>query len=354
MLDDPVPLLVVDHRAVPLFQHPAGARVHEDRPGAAEVAAEAPADPVAGGLRPGGELAQGFGRVDVPAHLPVEVVFVEGRRREVAEVLVDPVAHDPGDGAPMPPGLLPHLLQPGARDVPVVAHVVVVPLHRDRDGRKQPADQRVAPGLRVEPRVLLVVDHLRVRRGLGAAALADLFPGPRRALVDVDLVAEQEQHLRPLVALGPDHFLGQHVEGVVLLAVFVAVLAVDVGLLVRQRHPAGAEADVDRFVAAESADRARRQIGARRRPAALAVEVDLVLVEAVGLEPFDPHQRVVVLFDREGRLAPPQHLDLAGGVGLDPDRRLGLAHVAQQRADRQSWIGILVGHGRHMPGSLGS
>ena len=127
----------------------------------------------------------------------------------------------PADGAPVPPGLAPHLLQPGAGDVPVVAHVVVVPQHRGRDGREQPADQRVAPGLLVEPGVLLVVGDLLAGRRLGAAPLADPFAGPRRALVDVDLVAEQEQQLRPLVVLAADHLRGEHPQRVVLLAVFV-------------------------------------------------------------------------------------------------------------------------------------
>ena len=93
------------------------------------------------------QLAQGLRRVRVAPHLRVELVLVELARREVAEVLVDPVAHDPADGPLVPPVLAVHLLVPGARDVPVVAHVVVVPGHRGRDGREQPADQRVLPGL---------------------------------------------------------------------------------------------------------------------------------------------------------------------------------------------------------------
>ena len=47
-------------------------------------------------------------------------------------------------------------------------------------------------------------------------------------------------------------------------------------------------------------------------PAALAVEGDLVLVEAAGLEALDADQRVVVPADREGRLAAAEDLDLAG------------------------------------------
>ena len=53
------------------------------------------------------------------------------------------------------------------------------------------------PGLLVEPGVLLEVGHLLAGRRLGAAPLADPLAGPRRALVDVDLVAEQEEQLGP-------------------------------------------------------------------------------------------------------------------------------------------------------------
>src|SRR5207253_3160882 len=43
VLDDPFPLFVVDDRPPPVLQHPRRPRVYEDRTGAAEVAAEAPA-----------------------------------------------------------------------------------------------------------------------------------------------------------------------------------------------------------------------------------------------------------------------------------------------------------------------
>ena len=39
--------------------------------------------------------------------------------------------------------------------------------------------------------------------------------------------------------------------------------------------------------------------------------------------------------DAEGLLPPAEHLHLAGGVGLDPDGRLGLAHVAEHRPQDQ-------------------
>src|SRR6201747_3214002 len=287
VLDAPVPILGFADLALALLQHPPGARVHEDHPGAAEVAAEAPTGAGAGRVRLFRELAQLRGGVDVGADAPVELVFVERPRREVAEVLVDPVAHHPGSGAALPQEFAPHLPQPGTGDVPVVAHVVVVPLHRDRDRRHQPADQRVPPGLFVQPRVLLVVGDLVSGRGLGAAPFADLFAGAGRALVDVDLVAEQEQELGPLVVLAADHFARQHVQGVVLLAVLVAVFAVHVGLLVRQGDPAGSEADVERGVTAEGADPGPRAAGAGVPPAPRAAGAGLVLGGGARLQAVD-------------------------------------------------------------------
>ena len=205
--------------------------------------------------------------------------------------------------------------------------------HRAGDRREQPADDRVAPGLLVEPRVLLVVGDLLAGGRVGAAPLANPFAGARRALVDVDLVAEQEQELRPLVVVVADHLAGEDPEGVELLAVGVAVLRLHVLALVGEGDPAGAEADVDRLRTVDRADRARRQVRGGLRPAPLAVEPDLVLVEPGRLQAFDADQRVVVLLDREGRLLAAEDLDRAGRVGLDPDRRLGLADVAEQRSE---------------------
>jgi hypothetical protein len=93
---------------------------------------------------------------------------------------------------------------------------------------------------------------------------------------------------------------------------------------------AGAEADVEIFVGVDRADCARRQLGARLRPAHLAVEPDLVLVVRGGLEILEADQRVVVALDPEGLLAAAEDLDLAGPARLDPDRRLGVRDVAQQ------------------------
>ena len=58
VLEDPVPLLVVDDLALARVEHPSGARVDEDHARAAEVAAEAPAGAGPGRRGVGRELAQ--------------------------------------------------------------------------------------------------------------------------------------------------------------------------------------------------------------------------------------------------------------------------------------------------------
>ena len=95
-------------------------------------------------------------------------------------------------------GSAPHLLDPAPGDVPVVVDVVVVEDHRRRHGREQPADVGLAPGLAVEPRVLLEVGDLLARRLARVAARADELERRRRDLVGVDLVAEQQQPVGPL------------------------------------------------------------------------------------------------------------------------------------------------------------
>jgi len=107
------------------------------------------------------------------------------------------------------------------------------------------------------------------------------------------------------------------------------------GRLVRDRDPAGAEADVEVLDGVDGADRAGRKPGTRLRPVELAIELDLVLVARGGLEPLDADQRVVVAVDAEGRLAVTEDFDLAGLGGLDPYGGLGFRDVAQQGTQNQ-------------------
>ena len=295
--------------------------------------------PGAGRFDPVGPLEEDLLGLLVAAHLRVDLVFVERPRREVAEVLVDPVAGDAADRPPVPPGAFAHLRDPGLGDVPVVGHVVVVPEHRGRDDREEPADQRLAPALLVEPGVLLEVGDLAAGLRLGAAPRLDLRPRLRAALVDVDLVAEQEEEVGPR-AVAADDFLGEDPERVDLVAAFVLVFGLRVGLLVGDGDAAGAEGDVERALAAERAQGRRRQRRVGLRPAHLAVEPHVIGVLGAGLQPFDPDQRVVVALDREGRLDRAEHGDLAGRVGLDPEGRLGVGDVAEQGSEDE------IGHPR--------
>ena len=152
LLLDPAELGVGHHRPVPGLQHPAAPGVDHQQPDVAEVAPVGPLGTLAPvGLLVGrrGELPQH--RLAVLAGRPdplVELELGQVGRREVAEVLVDPVRRQAADDPLLPPRGLLHLPPPQRRGVPVVAHVVVVEDHRGRDRRQQPADVGVAPAPR--------------------------------------------------------------------------------------------------------------------------------------------------------------------------------------------------------------
>ena len=218
LLLDPAELRVGHHRPVAGLEHPAAPRVDDEQPDVAEVAPVGPLGAlVAVGLLVGrrGELAQH--RLAVLAGRPhplVQLVARQVLRREVAEVLVDPVRRQPADDPLLPPGRLLHLPPPQRRGVPVVTHVVVVEDHRGRDRRQQPADVRVAPALVVEPGVLLEVPHLLERLDAGVPPLPDLRADGVRGLVGVHLVAEQQHRVRPPLVGQPGHPLRVGVQRV--------------------------------------------------------------------------------------------------------------------------------------------
>jgi hypothetical protein len=188
----------------------------------------------------------------------------------------------------------------------------------------------------VDPRVLLEVLDAEARRLRDVAASADPLAHPGRALVHVDLVAEHQQPVRPALGRVAAQAQRERVQRVPLAAALVLVGAERVRRLVRERHAAGAEGHVEvGRAASERADDARRELAARLGPAPLAVERDLVGVGPPGLEPGDHHERVVVALHRERARARPEHLDLARLRGLHPDGRVGLARVAEQRAEHQ-------------------
>jgi hypothetical protein len=198
---------------------------------------------------------------------------------------------------------------------------VVVEDHRGRDRGQQPAHLGVAPGLGVEPGVLLEVGRLGARR------LAEVPPGRqpgagrRGDLVGVDLVAQHHQRVGPLVLRD-----GGDLPGVAVQRVRRDALAHVHG---RGRGvAAGAEGDGERALAADRADPARREGGVRLRPHAVAVEVHLVRGRAARLEVLHEDQGVVVSLHAEGARPAAEHRDLTGAVGLHPDGRRHRVDVA--------------------------
>ncbi len=228
-----------------------------------------------------------------------------------------------------------HLGDPLDRRVPVVVDVVVVEDHRGGHGREQPADHRLAPRSDVELHVVVVADDLLA---------LDLPLDGRVDLVGVDLVAEQQQRVRPLLGRGVAHPQRQPAQRVDLAAFGVLVLAQGVRRLVRGGDAAGAEDDPRPRVLGVRAQDARREAAVRLRPDDLAVQRHLVRRRRVGRQPVDVDERVVVALDAEGPLArggatAGADLDLTRPVGLDPDRRLFGArmpqHAGRARASRR-------------------
>ena len=169
VLDDPVPLLLIDHLATPFGEHARGTRVDDEEPGVAEVAVVGPAARGRLPIAPARELPQTRTGIIVALDEVEHLLLGELGRRQIAEVLVDPVRHERARDPRVPPRLFAHLLHPLPGDVPVVIHVVVVEDHRRRHRREQPADVRVRPRLPVETRVLLEVRDL-LARGLAYVA----------------------------------------------------------------------------------------------------------------------------------------------------------------------------------------
>ena len=119
-------------------------------------------------------------------------------------MLIEPVAGQPADDPLVPPRQCRHLPTPGHRGVPVVPHVVVIEDHRDGHRREQPAHRGRAPRLLVEVGVLLeVVDFGPLRRPVAILAVAPALLDVRQGaggdvLVRVDLVADEQQQIRPV------------------------------------------------------------------------------------------------------------------------------------------------------------
>jgi hypothetical protein len=210
--------------------------------------------------------------------------------REVAEVLVDPVRRQRRPHPVAPPRLLAHLGAPHGRGVPVVAHVVVVEDHCDGHRGQQPPHLGVGPGVAVHADVLVEAHDLVVGPfGVPVAAPGDAAPGAGRELIGVDLVAEQQQRVGPLLGRAARQLGGRDVEG-------VEAQARREARLVRLRVAARAEQDAVAPVGGlpAGADHAGRVRVGGKRPGLLAVDLDGVGRARPRREPGDRHERVVL------------------------------------------------------------
>jgi hypothetical protein len=185
----------------------------------------------------------------------------------------------------------------------------------------------------IEPGVLLEVGDLAARRPGDVATLRDPLAHLWGALIDIDLVAEHQQLVRPVRDRGALHAQGQRVESIVLAPALVLVGTRGVRGLVGEADAAGAEDDAQRLAGSDGPDDAGREFTVGPRPAGLALQADGVLGGAAGAQPIDDHQAVMVGLHVKGLRPVTKHLDLAWGVGLHPDGGLGFADVAQEGSE---------------------
>ena len=146
----------------------------------------------------------------------------------------------------------------------------------------------------------------------------------------------------PLADGLPAHAKRGRPERVVTPARRMVVGRVRIRRAMRERNTAGAEEEAQAVVVTDRAHNARRKRRPFGGPDAPALQRHLVRVRGPRLESFDHDEAVVVALDREGALPVAEHLDLARRVGLDPDRRVGRADMAEQRAEDEA------GHARRV------
>ena len=171
---DPIELGVADHGSTTVSEDSAAARIDDEQPDRPKIPPVGPhraLGPIRLPVRRLGEHPQGGLGVGQATRDLVHLVGLEAGRRQVAEMLVDPVRHQRAGDPLLPPVGLLHVEAPGVRGVPVVAHIVVVEDHRARQRRQEPADRRLAPRLVVEPRVLLEVGDLGLGRRMSRRVL---------------------------------------------------------------------------------------------------------------------------------------------------------------------------------------
>ena len=215
LVGDPVEFGAVDDPPGGLVEHPRVAHVDDHQPDAPDVAHDAEAVVVHAGRGQRGSRRPAVHHLATVGHggqLVQQALGADGRRRQVAEVLVQPV----GDQAvahvvrPPRPGL--GALDPCPRDVPVIGHLVVVEDHDARHRRQEPALEVLGPRLLVQPgRLLEAADEIRgqilIGRRLGpiGAPAGDALPRRRGGVIGVHLVAEEHGEVGPFLGRSAGH-----------------------------------------------------------------------------------------------------------------------------------------------------
>ena len=262
-------------------------------------------------------------------------------------MLEHPVGHQPGADVIVEPRLGVHLVQPPLRDTPLGVDLVVVEDHRHRHRREQPADRRLRPRLAVGQRVFAEVGQL-VARDVGRALprRQDLLQR-RRGLIGIDLVAEHQQHVRAgAAAAGAGDTQRVRAQRVDALARLVLARAQHVRRLMRPRSPARAEHDVTAPARVQKADRAGGKRRSRLRPHELPVQAHLVRVILAHGKPLDRDQREVQPVDAPRALTDAKDIDLARGVGLQPDRGHPVVDIPHNRSEDEAGHAATLDHRR--------
>ena len=250
-------------------------------------------------------------------------------------MLVDPVRHQPADDVLAPPRLGADVVDPRARDVPVVDHVVVVEDHgRRHDGQQPPLDVG-GPGFEVQVAVLLEVGGDVVGRLLVTSSTPPLHSALcfRRRVVGVDLIAETDDQVRPFTRWLAEHPQAVGAEGVDAALTRVAPWFQIVRWVVGSRGAAASEQDAERSVTVECADRA---VGKRRtddRPGGGAVEFHAVRGARPWFESLDHDEGVVVAVHAECPGLVVEHRDRARRVDLHPHGGRRGGDVTQERPE---------------------
>ena len=255
-------------------------------------------------------------------------------------MLVQPIRHERPRDPFVPPRQRTHLLDPLLRDVPVVAHLVVVEDHRRRHRREKPPDVGVGPRLAIQLRVLLEIGDLLTRRISDVSTRTDERGCFRRDVVDVHLVTHQQESIRPfdrshlqLARIRPQRIDAE--------AVRMVRRSERVRRPLRRTDPAGSE---DQPSLAFSLSRANRRTrpAVDRRPDFPTVQAHLVGIDRSGFEVLDQHERIVMPKHLKGVCVVSKHVHDCGRIGLDPDSGRRRSDVAKERAEDEpdvpAWI----------------